>query len=84
MKCGYRNLEAKNQHGQTAVHLAAMEGVDEILKKLVESKASVNCRDSAGYTPLHVSFLVKYSFQICLSVSLKNTIYENIPVFRNK
>ncbi|XP_033227086.1 tyrosine-protein kinase Shark isoform X2 [Belonocnema kinseyi] len=53
LKCGYRNLEAKNQHGQTAVHLAAMQGVDEILKKLIESKASVNCRDSAGYTPLH-------------------------------
>ncbi|XP_015602408.1 tyrosine-protein kinase Shark [Cephus cinctus] len=53
LKCGYRNLEAKNQLGQTAVHLAAKGGADEILKKLIQSKASVNCRDSAGYTPLH-------------------------------
>ncbi|XP_012260350.2 tyrosine-protein kinase Shark isoform X1 [Athalia rosae] len=53
LKCGYRSLDAKNQLGQTAVHLAAMDGADEILKKLIENKASVNCRDSAGYTPLH-------------------------------
>lgn len=55
LKCGYRSLDAKNQLGQTAVHLAAMDGTDEILKKLIQNKASVNCRDSAGYTPLHVS-----------------------------
>ncbi|XP_015126879.1 tyrosine-protein kinase Shark [Diachasma alloeum] len=53
LKCGYRSLEAKNELGQTAVHLAAKDGADDILKKLIESKASVNCRDSAGYTPLH-------------------------------
>ncbi|XP_012283848.1 tyrosine-protein kinase shark [Orussus abietinus] len=53
LKCGYRSLEAKNQLGQTAVHLAAKDGADEILKKLIQNKASVNCRDSAGYTPLH-------------------------------
>ncbi|XP_011302292.1 tyrosine-protein kinase shark isoform X2 [Fopius arisanus] len=53
LKCGYRSLEAKNELGQTAVHLAAKDGADDILKKLIENKASVNCRDSAGYTPLH-------------------------------
>ncbi|XP_051153972.1 tyrosine-protein kinase Shark [Leptopilina boulardi] len=53
LKCGYRSLEAKNQLGQTAVHLAAKDGADEILKKLIQNTASVNCRDSAGYTPLH-------------------------------
>lgn len=51
----YRSLDAKNELGQTAVHLAAKNGIDDILTKLIESKASVNCRDSAGYTPLHVS-----------------------------
>ncbi|KAK0083927.1 hypothetical protein PV325_007928 [Microctonus aethiopoides] len=49
----YRSLDAKNELGQTAVHLAAKNGIDDILTKLIESKASVNCRDSAGYTPLH-------------------------------
>ncbi|KAF7997213.1 hypothetical protein HCN44_005490 [Aphidius gifuensis] len=53
LKCGYRSIEAKNQLGQTAVHLAAKSGADDILNKLIENKASVNCRDSAGYTPLH-------------------------------
>lgn len=57
LKCGYRSLDAKNQLGQTAAHLAAKDGIDDILKKLIENKASVNCRDSAGYTPLHVSTL---------------------------
>lgn len=45
--------EAKNQDGQTAVHLASMTGQDDILGKLIKFGASVNLRDSAGYTPLH-------------------------------
>ncbi|XP_058804945.1 tyrosine-protein kinase Shark [Phymastichus coffea] len=53
LKCGYRSLDAKNQLGQTAVHLAAMDGTDEILTQLIQANASVNCRDTAGYTPLH-------------------------------
>ncbi|XP_069687001.1 tyrosine-protein kinase Shark [Periplaneta americana] len=53
LKCGYRSLEAKNQEGQTAVHLASRLGKDDILKKLIESGANINCRDTAGYTPLH-------------------------------
>ncbi|XP_067008964.1 tyrosine-protein kinase Shark [Anabrus simplex] len=53
LKCGYRSLEAKNQEGQTAVHLASRLGKDAILKKLIESGANINCRDTAGYTPLH-------------------------------
>ncbi|KAJ9587710.1 hypothetical protein L9F63_018861, partial [Diploptera punctata] len=53
LKCGYRSLEAKNQEGETAVHLASRMGKDDILKKLIESGANINCRDTAGYTPLH-------------------------------
>ena len=52
-------MDAKNQLGQTAVHLAAKDGADEILTKLIQSNASVNCRDTAGYTPLHVSLFLK-------------------------
>lgn len=58
LKCQYRNLDAKNEDGQTAVHVASRLGQDDILKKLIESKADINCRDIAGYTPLHVSNLV--------------------------
>lgn len=55
LKCGYRSLEAKNGEGQTAVHLASRLGQNEILRRLIEGGASVNCRDTAGYSPLHVS-----------------------------
>jgi ankyrin repeat protein len=54
LKCGYRSLEAKNAEGQTAVHLASKLGKNEILIRLIQESASVNCRDTAGYTPLHV------------------------------
>ncbi|XP_072941522.1 tyrosine-protein kinase Shark isoform X2 [Epargyreus clarus] len=50
---GYKNRDAKNQDGQTAVHIAARAGRDDILAKLIESGATVNVRDSFGYTPLH-------------------------------
>ncbi|KAL0268767.1 UNVERIFIED_CONTAM: hypothetical protein PYX00_010583 [Menopon gallinae] len=53
LKCGYRSIEAKNQDGQTAAHLASRIGSDDILRKLIESGANMNCRDTAGYTPLH-------------------------------
>ncbi|XP_072401763.1 tyrosine-protein kinase Shark [Diabrotica undecimpunctata] len=45
--------DAKNQDGQTAVHLASMNGQNDILLKLIECGASVNLRDSVGFTPLH-------------------------------
>lgn len=55
LKCGYRSLEAKNQEGQTAVHLACQLIENDILKSLISSGANVNCRDTEGNTPLHVS-----------------------------
>ncbi|XP_073957796.1 SH2 ankyrin repeat kinase isoform X2 [Choristoneura fumiferana] len=53
LEVGYRSRDAKNQDGQTAVHIAAKAGRDNILAKLIESGATVNVRDSFGYTPLH-------------------------------
>lgn len=53
LKCGYRNLEAKNQEGQTALHLASQMGHDQIVEELISCGANVNCRDTEGYTPLH-------------------------------
>lgn len=55
---GYRSRDAKNQDGQTAVHIAARSGRDDILAKLIESGATVNVRDSFGFTPLHVTYLI--------------------------
>lgn len=58
LKCGYRSLEAKNQEGQTAVHLACQLSQNDILEKLILCNANVNCRDSEGNTPLHVYNIV--------------------------
>lgn len=52
---GYTQLGAKNPNGQTATHLAAIAGQNDILALLIESQINVNSRDAMGFTPLHVS-----------------------------
>lgn len=59
-KNAYR-LDAKDQDGRSAVHLACLLNIadnnnaEPILEKLISSGANVNCRDEQGNTPLHVS-----------------------------
>lgn len=55
LKCGYRNFDAKNQDGQTALHLAALHCNEDVLKLLLDAGVQVNSADSFGYQPLHVS-----------------------------
>lgn len=55
LTCGYRNIDAKNQDGHTAVHLACRYSNEQMVRKLIDSGANVNCRDTKGNTPLHVS-----------------------------
>lgn len=55
LKTSYRNLDAKDELGMTAVHLACKYRVNpEIMKLLIEKGATVSSRDIAGNTPLHV------------------------------
>lgn len=64
LNSNYRNLDAKNELGQTAVHLVCLQtnnenlnnNCEEILKMLINAGANVNCRDTDGNTPLHVNF----------------------------
>lgn len=49
------NIDAKNQDGQTAMHLACCYGTGDIIRKFIDCGANVNCRDKDGNTPLHVS-----------------------------
>lgn len=55
LRTGYHGSLAKDQNGQTAVHLAAIKGENEILRHLIHHNVNVNLRDAAGFTPLHVS-----------------------------
>ncbi|XP_022665318.1 tyrosine-protein kinase HTK16-like isoform X2 [Varroa jacobsoni] len=47
------NIDAKNQDGQTALHLACLEGEPKIALELLDRGASPNCLDGKGHTPLH-------------------------------
>lgn len=60
----HRSLEAKNDEGQTAAHLASIYGYDDILKVLIDAKANVNARDGSNCTPLYVK---NYSYYYLLS-----------------
>lgn len=52
----YRNFDAKDENGMTAIHIAAINKVNpDILKLLIEKGAAVNSRDSKGNTAMHVS-----------------------------
>lgn len=53
VRCGHRSLDAKNEEGQTAAHLAASAGHNGILSLLIKAGTSVNAKDSRSLTPLH-------------------------------
>lgn len=79
LKCGYRNVDAKNQDGQTAVHLAALHSNEDILKLLLNANVNVNCMDSTGNTPLHYACRTKSaSFVRTLIAAKANIQVRNI------
>lgn len=57
LKTGYKKIDVKNSTGQTALHIACMEGYQEIVEMLLQYEANVEVRDEEGVTPLHVSSL---------------------------
>ncbi|XP_075167012.1 SH2 ankyrin repeat kinase [Haematobia irritans] len=53
LKCGYRNVDAKNQEGMTAMHLAALHSDEAMLNLLLNAGVNVNCMDTDNNMPLH-------------------------------
>jgi ankyrin repeat protein len=45
------DVNAKNEDGQTAMHMAAFTGADPVVKLLVDNGAEVNVTDNYGETP---------------------------------
>jgi len=45
-------INAKNDHGDTPLHLAAMMGYEDEAKLLLDNNADVNARDDKGITPV--------------------------------
>jgi ankyrin repeat protein len=51
-------LDARDFHGQTALHWATMKGFGAVIQTLVESGASLNLADEQGRTPLLIAVSV--------------------------
>lgn len=52
---GHGSVRSKdrNERGETGLHVAAIKGDQETVKKLLEHGMSPNVPDNAGWTPLH-------------------------------
>jgi ankyrin repeat protein len=52
---GFMSPDVRDASRQTPLHLACHERNFEIIKQLVQKKASLNVQDKSGWTPLHSS-----------------------------
>ena len=48
--CDQANLEAKNEHGNTALYLAAWNGHEGVVEQLLGAKADPRAKDNDGDT----------------------------------
>lgn len=53
LKLGKVNKEAKNCFGETALHLAAQNGSEDVITVMVEGGADLGVKDNRGCTALH-------------------------------
>lgn len=47
------NLNARNDHGETSLFIAAKSRFESIIKQLIEKGADVNIKTNTKATPLH-------------------------------
>ncbi|KAI9774079.1 MAG: hypothetical protein M1840_005172 [Geoglossum simile] len=72
-------LKAEDQPEQTALHLAAYTGAEEVVKLLIENGAAVNTRDNWGRTPLLLAAGGRYGAVVSLPVkeaTFSDAIYQ--------
>lgn len=81
LRTGY-NIDAKDQNGQTALHLACLAGEPKIAYELLEHGASTNCLDGKGYTPLH--YACRQGHLQCVEYLLQHAASTTIPTLGSR
>ncbi|WP_353282416.1 ankyrin repeat domain-containing protein [Wolbachia endosymbiont (group A) of Myopa testacea] len=59
LKNSFKNINEKDEKGETILHKAARMSTREKVSFLVKKGADVNARDNKGFTPLHWAVLAK-------------------------
>ena len=59
------DVNAKDNHGRTALHLAAEYGYYESMRILVKHGCDINAKDNRGWTALHYASAGDYEFKLC-------------------
>lgn len=86
LRGGYRSIDAKNEAGQTAIHLAASLGNTVILKLLIQGGGNVNVKDDLDLTPLHYACInnhaecVKLLLESRASPQIRNRATGMVPL----
>ena len=63
--CSARTINARDEKGQTPLHIACMNPESlPIVRRLLKKKALVNCSDVLGWTPLHIAAQY-HCYEIC-------------------
>jgi len=83
INCGVK-VDAKNQRGETALHLATRRNLLDCSRALLNAGCDVNITDNDAKTPLHVvtslemvKLLLEYGANVNVYDFLKN-VYRNI------
>lgn len=73
---GSANLEARENRGNTALHMAVIYGQDEVVRCLLREGANINARNMDGDTPLHLA--VEWRREVVLETLVEVGVDVNI------
>jgi len=59
------SIDVRDIEDQTPLHIAASQGLTDVVKRLLKKKANINAQDSKGWTPLHFAANEQH-FPLCL------------------